>query len=84
MKPQSSTGDKRYGVLLIAVLLAASLVPFINTLWNHFVYDDINYIVRNPLLTGPCSMSDVFFWGLNWLSQKLRLSYHLLPSVFIS
>lgn len=46
--------------LFLGGLFLASFLPFMNTLWNHFVYDDLQYIVRNPLLNEPFSLGGIF------------------------
>jgi tetratricopeptide (TPR) repeat protein len=50
----------RTDALLLAFLLALAALPYINTLRNLFVYDDLKQVVNNPYLQNSHHLKEIF------------------------
>jgi len=81
----------RSRALLIAALLALATLPYLNILFNGFVYDDNTQLVPNPLVTSLRHVKDIFtphVWSheaitiSNFYRPLMALAYLLCYQVF--
>ena len=58
--PESRSSIRRSDALLLALLVALAVLPYLTTLHNFFVYDDIPQILNNPYLQNFHHLKDIF------------------------
>ena len=58
--PGSRDSIRRVDALLLALLVALAVVPYLNTFYNFFVYDDITQVLQNPYLQSFHHLKDIF------------------------
>jgi hypothetical protein len=58
--PESRSSIRRSDALLLALLVALAVLPYLHTLHNFFVYDDVTQILNNPYLQSFHHLKDIF------------------------
>ncbi len=82
----------RARALLVTVLVACATLPYLNILFNGFVYDDDNQVLRNPYIRSFQYLKEIFtsnvwsFWGThavtNYYRPMMTLGYLVCYRVF--
>ncbi len=68
---------------LVAVLLLLSVIPYVNTLQNGFVYDDNNEVLTNPYIRSFARVGDIFSTRiLAHLGARGATNYYRPISIF--
>ncbi len=59
--------NKKRALIIVSILVALSIIPYINCLKNEFVLDDTRLIVDNPFIKNPENIGEAFhndfWWG---------------------
>jgi protein O-mannosyl-transferase len=63
------------GLLPAAVVAAVALGASANTLWNGFVYDDVQNVLRNPWLREPHRLGEAFTHHAAAFDSQFRTSF---------
>jgi tetratricopeptide (TPR) repeat protein len=69
-------------ILLVAGLLAGSTLPYLNILFNGFVYDDDFQIVQNPFIRSFQHLKDIFTANV-WSFQGPTVSNYYRPMMML-
>ena len=57
--PQPLLGN-RLGVIYFLILVALAVLPYVNSLGNTFVYDDLDQVLRNPYIRNFHHLREIF------------------------
>ncbi len=89
---QATSRPDRARALLIAVLVACATLPYLNILFNGFVYDDDSQVMHNPYVRSFRHLKEIFtthvwsFRGLtsvgNYYRPMMTLGYLLCYRIF--
>jgi len=69
---------KRTRALLITALVACATLPYLNILFNGFVYDDDNQVLKNPYIRSFRYMKEIFTTNV-WSFKGIAVSNYYRP-----
>ncbi len=74
---------KKNAVIIVSILAALAIIPYINCLKNEFVLDDTRLIVDNPFIKDPANIGEAFYSDF-WWGTTLGFSGLYRPVTIIS
>jgi tetratricopeptide (TPR) repeat protein len=74
VNPGNPSASRRREILLAAAIVAITLLTYLPTMWNGFIWDDDEYVTNNSLLRTPNGLRRI------WLDRRSTPQYY--PLVF--
>ena len=71
MPERAASRPERARALLIAALVACATLPYLNILFNGFVYDDDTQVMQNPYIRSFRYLKEIFTTNV-WYFRGMR------------